>query len=127
MSQRCPLPDQCAAANLQNELEMSCMTGMSAGRCPFEDLTDTALAPQSRGVDDGGPARNLAADIGCKLVRPALERIEPQRAQPLHRLRCMHRRLRSARELFDHRPRRADGRPEAEPQAGVEVRYPRFR
>src|SRR6516225_6437217 len=88
-----PLPDPCTAANsafsrprcrrgehvrgtvsascfavlrFQNELEMSCMTGMSAGRCPFEDLTNTALAPQSRGVDDGGPARDLAADIGCK-------------------------------------------------------------
>src|ERR1700756_3410958 len=66
-----------AVLRFQNELEMSCMTCMSAGRCPFEDLTNTALAPQSRGVDDGGPARNLVADIGCKLVRPALERIEP--------------------------------------------------
>ena len=27
------------AYKAQNELEMSCMTCMSAGRCPFEDLT----------------------------------------------------------------------------------------
>src|SRR5262249_56769716 len=82
------------------------------------------LTPQSGGARNCGPTGDFAANVVCKLIRPGVERIKTQLAKPFHCFRRMYRLLCSVGEFFNHRPWRARGRQEAEPEASVKVRYP---
>jgi hypothetical protein len=75
------------------------------------------LTPQSGGARNCGPTGDFAANVVCKLIRPGVERIKTQLAKPFHCFRRMYRLLCSVGEFFNHRPWRARGRQEAEPEA----------